>query len=127
MVNKLSAKLQSEGNEIERRKLWNYRRKRINQLFGVVSNFLISLCLKEGIGKIIVSDSLTEEYQKEGTRGKRFNQAFRHIPLGKLIQKFQYKCQLTGMELLIEPEPLPLKYHQLQEILKELQVKAGKI
>ncbi|ADY73481.1 transposase, IS605 OrfB family [Desulfurobacterium thermolithotrophum DSM 11699] len=103
-VNKLSAKLQSEGKELEHKKLWNYRKKRINQLFGTVSNFIVALCLKEGIGKVVISDSLTEEYQKEGTKGKRFNQTFRHIPLGKLIQKLEYKCRLAGIEFLKEPE-----------------------
>ncbi|ADY72922.1 transposase, IS605 OrfB family [Desulfurobacterium thermolithotrophum DSM 11699] len=103
-VNKLSAKLQSEGKELEHKKLWNYRKKRINQLFGTVSNFIVALCLKKGIGKVVISDSLTEEYQKEGTKGKRFNQTFRHIPLGKLIQKLEYKCRLAGIEFLKEPE-----------------------
>ena len=103
-VNKSYAKLQSGGEEIEHRKLWNYRKKKVNQLFGMVSNFLVSLCLKEEIGRIIISDSLTGEYQRQGTKGKKFNQTFRHIPLGKLIQKLQYKCQLAGIELLNEPE-----------------------
>jgi IS605 OrfB family transposase len=105
VVDKVSAKLQSEGKELEHKKLWKYRRKRLNQIFGMVSNFIVSLCLKEGIGRIIVSDSLTDEYQKESSKGKKFNQAFRQIPLGRLIQKLQYKCQLAGIELLIEPEP----------------------
>jgi putative transposase len=86
-VNKLSAKLQSEGKEVEHKKLWKYRRKRLNQIFGMASNFVVSLCLKEGISRIIVSGSLTDEYQKESSKGKKFNQAFRQIPLGKLIQK----------------------------------------
>ena len=103
-VNKLSAKLQSEGKEKEHKRLWRYRNKRINQLFGEVSNFIVSLCLKEGIGRVIISDSLTEEYQKEGTKGKRFNQTFRFIPLGKLIKMLEYKCQLAGIEFLKEPE-----------------------
>ncbi|WP_411376665.1 RNA-guided endonuclease InsQ/TnpB family protein [Desulfurobacterium thermolithotrophum] len=104
-INKLSAKLQSEGKEIEHRKLWNYRKKRIEQIFGMVSNFIVTICLKEGIGRVIISDSLTEEYKKEGTKGKRLNQEFRQIPLGKLIQKLEYKCKLAGIEFLKEPEP----------------------
>ena len=103
-VNKLSAELQSKELEQEHKRLWNYRKKKINQLFGAVTNFIVALCLKEGIGKIIVSDSLTEEYQKKGTKGKRFNQTFRHIPLGKLIQKLEYKCRLAGIEILKESE-----------------------
>jgi len=59
-INKTSAKLQSEGKEKEHKKLWKYRQKRINQLFGTVSNLIVSLCLRESIGRIIISDSLTE-------------------------------------------------------------------
>ncbi len=103
-VNKLSAKLQSEGKEKEHKKLWRYRKKRIDQLFGMVSNFIVSLCLKEGIGRVIISDSLNEEYQRESTKGKKFNQTFRFIPFGKLIEKLEYKCRLAGIELLKEPE-----------------------
>jgi|GEM_PF-1431223 len=104
-VNKLSAKLQSEGRGKEHKKLWRYRNKRINQFFGAVSNFIISLCLKEGIGRVIISDSLNGEYQKKNTKRGKFNQTFRFIPLGKLIRKLEYKCQLVGIiEFLKEPE-----------------------
>ena len=122
-ISKISAKLQNEGRESEHKKLWRYRQKRINQLFGAVSNFVVSLCLKEGIGRIIISDSLTDEYQKEGKKGKRFNQTFRQIPLGKLIQKLEYKCQLAGIEILKEPEPFT---SQLSSITGNIEEISGK-
>ena len=103
-TNKLFAKLQSEGKEKEYKILWRYRKKRINQLFGAISNFLVSLCLKHNIGTIIVSDTLMAEYQRESEKGKKFNQTFRYIPLGKLIEKLEYKCKLAGIKLLKEPE-----------------------
>ena len=119
-VNKLSAKLQNEGKEIENKKLWSYRKKRINQIFGAVSNFIVSLCLKEGIGRVIVSESLTEEYQKEGMKGRRFNQEFRQIPLGKLIQKLEYKCRLAGIEFLREPEPYTSQISSITGNIEEI-------
>ncbi|GAB6076165.1 RNA-guided endonuclease InsQ/TnpB family protein [Desulfurobacterium crinifex] len=119
-VNKLSAKLQSEGKEIEHKKLWNYRKKRIEQVFGMVSNFIVSICLKEGIGKVIISESLTEEYQKEGIKGKKFNQEFRQIPLGKLIQKLEYKCQLAGIEFLKESEPFTSQISSITGNIEEI-------
>ena len=103
-VNKLSAKLQSEGKENELKKLWNYRKKRVNQIFGAISNFIVWVCLREGIGRIIISDSLMEEYQRGSRKSKRFNQTFRFIPLGKLIEKLEYKCKLAGIEFLREAE-----------------------
>lgn len=122
-TSKVSAKLQSEGRESEHKRLWKYRQKRINQLFGAVSSLIVSLCLREGIGRIIISDSLTDEYQKEGKKGKRFNQAFRQIPLGKLIQKLEYKCQLAGIEILKEPEPYT---SQLSSITGNIEEISGK-
>ena len=119
-INKTSAKLQSEGKEKEHKKLWKYRQKRINQLFGAVSNLIVSLCLREGIGRIIISDSLTDEYQKEGKKGKRFNQTFRQIPLGKLIQKLEYKCQLAGIEILKEPEPYTSQLSSITGNIEEI-------
>ena len=87
----MSAKLQSEGRGNEHKRLWKYRQKRVNQLFGAVSNLIVSLCLREDIG-LIIPDSLTDEYQEGEKKGKSFNQTFRQIPLGKLIQKLEYKC-----------------------------------
>ena len=45
---------------------------------------------------------------------------FRHIPLGKLIQKLQYKCQLTGIELLIEPEPFTSQISSITGNIEEI-------
>jgi len=103
-VNKLSAKLQSEGKEKEHKLLWRYRKKRINQFFGSITNLLVSLSLKENIGRIIISKGLMEEYQKESNKGKKFNQTFRAIPFGKFIQMLKYKCDIAGIDLKITEE-----------------------
>ncbi len=123
-VNKLSAKLQSEDRGKEHKKLWRYRNKRVNQLFGAVSNFIVSLCLKEGIGRVIISDSLNGEYQRESTKGKRFNQIFRFIPLGKLIEKLEYKCQLAGIEFLKEPETYTSQISSITGNIEEISGKS---
>ncbi len=103
-VNKLSAKLQSEGKEKEHKLLWRYRKKRINQFFASITNLLVSLSLKENIGRIIISKGLMEEYQKESNKGKKFNQTFRAIPFGKFIQMLKYKCDIAGIDLKITEE-----------------------
>ncbi len=123
-VNKLSAKLQSEGKEKEHKKLWRYRKKRVKQFFGAVTNFIVSLCLKEGIGRVIISDSLKEEYQRESTKGKRFNQIFRFIPLGKLIEKIEYKCRLAGIEFLKETETYTSQISSITGNIEEISGKS---
>jgi IS605 OrfB family transposase len=100
-VNKLSANLQSKDKKIDNQKLWIYRDKRIRQFFGSVSNFLISLALKENIGTIIVSKGLMKEYQKRSKKGKIFNQIFRNIPFGRFIKVLEYKCKLAGINLIV--------------------------
>ncbi|WP_411376592.1 transposase [Desulfurobacterium thermolithotrophum] len=119
-INKLSANLQSEGKEIEHKRLWNYRDKRLNQLFGAVSNLITAVCLSFNIGRLILSDSLTEEYQKEGKNGKKFNQTFRHIPLGRLIEKIKQKGKLSGIEVIIEPEPFTSKLFSITGNIEEI-------
>ncbi len=117
-VNKLSAKLKSEGKSVNPsfaagcyckkdldRKLWRYRAKRIKGLFHSVSNFIVSLCLKHNIGKLILPKGLEEEYQKESEKSSKFNQEFRFLPLGKLKEMIEYKAKLFGIEILEEPEP----------------------
>ncbi len=103
-VNKLSAKLQSEGKEKEHKILWRYRNKRINQFFASITNLLVSLSLRENIGTIVISKGLMEEYQKKSEKGKRFNQTFRTIPFGKFIQMLKYKCDIAGIDLKITEE-----------------------
>jgi transposase len=67
---------------------------------------------------------LTEEYQKEGTKGRRFNQEFRQLPLGKLIQKLEYKCKLAGIEFLREPEPYTSQISSITGNIEEISGKS---
>jgi len=103
-VNKLSAKLKSEGKTDLDRKLWRYRAKRIKGIFHSVSNKIIAVCLKHNIGKIILPKGLEEEYQRESNKSSKFNQEFRFLPLGKLLEMIRYKAELFGIEVLEEPE-----------------------
>ena len=104
-VNKLSAKLKSEGKKDLDRKLWRYRAKRIKGLFHSVSNKIVAICLKHNIGKLILPKGLEEEYQRESEKSAKFNQEFRFLPLGKLKEMIEYKAKLFGIEVLEEPEP----------------------
>ena len=100
-VNKISAKMQSEGRKKEHKLLWRYRNKRINQFFASITNLLVLLSLKENIGTIVISKGLMEEYQKKSEKGKKFNQTFRAIPFGKFIKMLKYKCGIAGIDLKI--------------------------
>jgi len=103
-VNKLSAKLKSEWKTDLDRKLWRYRAKRIKGIFHSVSNKIIAVCLRHNIGKIILPKGLEEEYQRKSNKNSKFNQEFRFLPLGKLLEMIRYKAELFGIEVLEEPE-----------------------
>ncbi|WP_164930721.1 RNA-guided endonuclease InsQ/TnpB family protein [Aquifex aeolicus] len=121
-VNKLSAKLRSEGKERLERKLWRYRKKRIKGFFHQVANLIVRVCLERGIGRVIIPNSLNEEYQKDSEKGARFNQEFRFIPLGELVKMIEYKCELCGIEVVKEDESWTSKVSSVSgniEVLKE--------
>ena len=123
-VNKLSAKLKSKGKKDLDRKLWRYRAKRIKGLFHSVSNFIVSLCLKHNIGKLILPKGLEEEYQKESSKSSKFNQEFRFLPLGKLKEMIKYKAKIFGIEILEEPETYTSKVSSISGNIEEISEKS---
>jgi len=122
-VNKLSAKLKSKGKTDLDRKLWRYRAKRIKGIFHSVSNKIISVCLRHNIGKIILPKGLEKEYQRESQKSAKFNQEFRFLPLGKLLEMIRYKAELFGIEVLEEPETFTSK---VSSISGNIEVISGK-
>ena len=112
-VNKVASKLRSEGKVKEERKLWRYRKKRIRGFFHQVANLIVRVCLERGIGRVIIPDSLNEEYQKESDKGVKFNQEFRFIALGELLKLIEYKCELCGIEVIKEDESFTSKVSAL--------------
>lgn len=112
-VNKVASKLKSENKEREERKLWRYRRKRIKGFFHQVANLIVRVCLERGIGRVIIPDSLNDEYQKESNKGRKFNQEFRFIPIGELVKLIEYKCEVCGIEVVKEDESFTSKVSAL--------------
>jgi len=122
-VNKLSAKLKSEGKEKLDRKLWRYRAKRLKGIFHSVSNKVVAICLKHNTGKLILPKGLEEEYQRESKKSTKFNQEFRFLPLGKLKEMIEYKAKLFGIEVLEESEPYTSK---VSSVSGNIEVISGK-
>jgi putative transposase len=119
-VNKLSAKLKSEGKKDLDRKLWRYRAKRLKGIFHSVSNKIIAVCLKHNIGKIILPKGLEGEYQRESQKSAKFNQEFRYLPLGKLLEMIRYKAKLFGIKVLEEPETYTSKMSSVSGNIEEI-------
>jgi len=122
-VNKLSAKLKSQGRKDLDRKLWRYRAKRIKVASHAVSNLIIATCIKHGIGRLILPEGLEKEYQSKSSKSARFNQEFRFLPLGKLKQMLKYKAEIFGIEVLEEPEAYTSK---VSSISGNVEILSGK-
>ena len=119
-INKTSAKLQSNNEEIKHKKLWYYRTKILNQFFGFVANIVIRYCIDHNIGTIIIPNSLNKEYSRKSNKGKRFNQTFRFIPLGKLIGLIEQKAKLVGIEVIKTDERYTSKCSSLTEKIENI-------
>jgi putative transposase len=120
-IHKKVAELQSQQKYNQVRVLWRYRNKRIKSFFHRVSNIIIQTCLEHNIGTIILPKGLEREYQQKSDKSKKFNQEFRSIPLGKLLEIIKYKAKIFNIEVLEEPETYTSKVSSISsniEILK---------
>jgi putative transposase len=71
------------------------------------------------IGKIILPKGLEEEYQRESQKSAKFNQEFRYLPLGKLLEMIRYKARLFGIEVLEELETYTFRISSVSGKKKE--------
>ena len=75
---------------------------RIENYFHHVSKGIISLCLSQGIGTIVIGKN--DGWKQEMNLGKKTNQAFTSIPHHQLLQKIQYKAVQAGINVIFTEE-----------------------
>jgi putative transposase len=75
---------------------------RIENYFHHVSKMIVDLCLKEGIGKIIVGKN--NGWKSGINLGKKTNQAFCFVPTYLLLEKIKYKAMAEGVEVVFTEE-----------------------
>lgn len=75
---------------------------RLENYFHHVSKFLIQVCIKHNIGKIIVGKN--NGWKSRMNLGKRTNQNFQYIPFWRLLEKIKYKAALAGLEVMFTEE-----------------------
>ena len=107
--NKHNAKLQSikdkqkiEKNTYKQKALYRKRNNQVNDYMNKAVKMVISYCIKQDIGKLIVG--YNKDFQRGSNIGKVNNQAFVNIPFAKLINKLDYKCRLNGISLIKQEE-----------------------
>jgi putative transposase len=75
---------------------------RIQNYFHHTSKYIVDLCLKNNINKIIIGHN---NGQKQNINlGKKVNQEFVSLPFLNLIQKITYKRELVGLEVILTEE-----------------------
>jgi len=75
---------------------------RIENYFHHVSKMIISLCLKEGIGTIIIGKN--NGWKNRINLGKKTNQAFCSVPIHLLLEKIKYKAVAEGIGVVFTEE-----------------------
>ena len=107
--NKINAKLQSikdkqkiERTTLRQKRIARRRNNRIEDYLSKAARIIISYCLNNDIGKIVLG--YNEDFQRNSNIGSINNQNFVNIPYGKLRDKLIYLCKLYGIEFKLQEE-----------------------
>ena len=127
--NKLRAKgmsyVKDKGTSKNIRRVLLKRNNLIQNYLHHASRFIISYCVKCGIGTVIVGHN--KEWKQEANMGKRNNQNFISIPFNSLIQQLRYKGEEVGIRVIETEESYSSKVdHFAHETMKYHKTYLGK-
>ena len=107
--NKINAKLQSikdkqkiDCTTLRQKKIARKRNNRIEDYLSKAARIIISYCLNNDIGKIVLG--YNEDFQRNSNIGSINNQNFVNIPYRKLRDKLTYLCKLYRIEFKLQEE-----------------------
>ena len=75
---------------------------RIENYFHHCSKFIIDLCVKHKVGKLIIGKN--DGWKQNINLGKKTNQAFCMIPTYLLLEKIKYKANMVGIDVIFTEE-----------------------
>lgn len=75
---------------------------RIENYFHHTSKLIVDLCVKEGIGRIIIGKN--DGWKQNINLGRKTNQAFCFVPTYLLLEKIKYKAAIHGIEVIFTEE-----------------------
>ena len=75
---------------------------RLENYFHHVSKFIVDLCLKNQIGKIVIGKN--DSWKQNINLGKKMNQNFCMIPIYLLLEKIKYKAAIQGIDVIFTEE-----------------------
>ncbi len=83
------------------------RNRRMQHYLHTASRRIIDLCVKEGIGTIVVGKN--DFWKQEANMGKQNTQAFVQIPHARFIDQLRYKGELVGIRVQVHEESFTSK------------------
>lgn len=75
---------------------------RLENYFHHVSRFIVDLCVKHGIGRIIIGKN--DGWKSGINLAKKTNQAFCFVPIYTLLEKVKYKAAIAGIDVTFTEE-----------------------
>ena len=111
-ISKLQSKLPKGKHKSKRiNRLWVKRDNYLNDFFHKLTRCIVRTLVKQGVGNIVVGYN---RGLKDSIRiSKRNNQTFVSIPYLNMLQKLKYKCELTGINVIVNEESYTSKCDSL--------------
>lgn len=108
--NKQNAKLQSikDKQKLKQKqtklqyKIARKRNNKVNDYILKTARYIINYCLQNKIGNIVLGKN--EDFQRNSNLGKKNNQKFVNLPLGKISYKLSYLCKIYGIKFVEQEE-----------------------
>ena len=108
-TNKINAKLQSIKDKQKIKSITkkqmiitNNRNNKVNDYILKTCRYIINYCIDNEIGNLVVG--YNPEIQNKINLGKRNNQNFVNIPIGKIREKLEYLCEFYGINFVEQEE-----------------------
>jgi len=103
--NQKKGRLQSQSKLAKSRKtekLTNKRNNKIEDYLHKASREITNQIVSQQITKVVIGKN--KFWKQEVSNGKRNNQNFVNIPHAEFVKKIKYKCELEGIEVILQEE-----------------------
>ena len=111
-ISKLKSKLPKNKYKSKRiNKLWVKRDNYLNDFFHKLTRIIVRTLVKQGVGNIVVG--YNRGWKDSIQISSRNNQTFVSIPHLKMLKMLQYKCELAGINVIVNEESYTSKCDSL--------------
>lgn len=103
--NKIISHLSSKNNNKWTNKMYSINRKRnnkINDYMHKSSTYIVNHLVSNSVGTLVIGHN--KNWKQDTIMRKEDKQTFIQIPFNKFIQMLSYKCQLQGIQVILQEE-----------------------